>query len=287
MQNHFGLIGRTLKHSFSKGYFTEKFEKLGIADSHQYHLFELAEIEEFPALVQKFGATLKGLNVTIPYKQAIMPFLDEIDEAALKIGAVNTIKIIENHINQNIEKLPNALESDLILTKKLKLKGYNTDYWGFRWTIEKWAAFQEVKPKKALILGKGGAAKAVKVALEDLGLVVTYVSRTAVSDVVREDTNHGVEAETITYDELSQKVIDNHLLIVNSTPLGMYPNVDYFPEIPYQFLTNNHLLYDLVYNPLETEFLKKGKEIGVKSIHSGLEMLQGQAEKAWEIWGNI
>jgi shikimate dehydrogenase len=255
MQNHFGLIGRTLTHSFSKGYFTEKFEKLGIENQNQYHLFELAEIEEFPELVQKFGTTLKGLNVTIPYKQAIMPFLDEIDEAAQKIGAVNTIKIIT--------------END---GKKLKLKGYNSDYWGFRWTIEKWQSFQEIKPKKALILGKGGAAKAVIVALNDLGLEVQIVSRKK-------------EDDTITYNELTQEVIDNHLLIVNSTPLGMYPNVDSFPEIPYNFLSKNHLLYDLVYNPLETEFLKKGRENDVKSTHSGLEMLHGQAEKAWEIWG--
>lgn len=254
MQNNFGLIGRTLKHSFSKGYFTEKFEKLGIEKENQYHLFELEEIEEFPQLVQKFGSTLKGLNVTIPYKQAIMPFLDEIDEAAQKIGAVNTIKIIT--------------ESEGI---KLKLKGYNSDYWGFRWTIEKWQEFQEINPKKALILGKGGAAKAVIVALNDLGLEVQIVSRKK-------------ENDTITYDELTQEVIDNHLLIVNSTPLGMYPNVNSFPEIPYKFLSKNHLLYDLVYNPLETEFLKKGKENDVKSTHSGLEMLHGQAEKAWEIW---
>lgn len=306
MQNHFGLIGRTLKHSFSKGYFTEKFEKLEIAENNQYHLFELAEIEEFPALIQKFGAELKGLNVTIPYKQAIIPFLDEIDEAALKIGAVNTIKITE--IGNN-EKLPNASENDLILTKKLKLKGYNTDYWGFRWTIEKWAEFQEIKPKKALILGKGGAAKAVKVALEDLGLEVTYVSRSAVGDVVRGDTNHGVGSrsavadlvredtnhgvdtnhglknQVINYYDLNLAVMEENLLIVNSTPLGMYPNSDTFPSIPYKLLTKNHLLYDLVYNPLETKFLKKGKEVGVKSTHSGLEMLHGQAEKAWEIWG--
>lgn len=255
MQNHFGLIGRTLKHSFSKGYFTEKFEKLGISSENEYHLFELNEIEEFPELVEKFGTSLKGLNVTIPYKQAIMPFLDEIDEAAQKIGAVNTIKIFNENDGKN-----------------LKLKGYNSDYWGFRWTIEKWTAFQEINPKKALILGKGGAAKAVIVALNDLGLEVQIVSRKK-------------EIDTITYDELTQELIENHLLIVNSTPLGMFPNVDSFPEIPYQFLTKNHLLYDLVYNPLETEFLKKGKEFSVKSIHSGLEMLHGQAEKAWEIWG--
>ncbi len=255
MQNIFGLIGLTLKHSFSKVYFTEKFEKLGISKSNEYHLFELSNINEFPDLVNKYGSKLKGLNVTIPYKQAIMPFLDEIDAAAQKIGAVNTIKIIS------------ALEG-----KKIKLKGYNTDYWGFRWSLEKWAEFNEIKPKKALVLGKGGAAKAVIVALNDLEIEVQIVSRKK-------------EADTITYEELSQEILDNHLLIVNTTPLGMYPNTETYPEIPFQFLNQNHLLYDLVYNPLETEFLKKGTVKGIKSVHYGLEMLHGQAEKAWEIWG--
>ena len=252
MQNIYGLIGRTLSHSFSKGYFTEKFEKLGINTDNKYELFELATISEFPELLEKFGAHLKGLNVTIPYKQEIMPFLDEIDPAAEKIGAVNTIKITQKE-------------------EKLTLKGYNSDYWGFRWTIENWAAYHEVKSKKALVLGKGGAAKAVIVALEDLGLVVQVVSRKK-------------ETDTITYNELTKQIIENHLLIVNTTPLGMYPNTETFPEIPYPLLTESHLLYDLVYNPKETQFLKKGIEKGIKATHSGLEMLHGQAEKAWEIW---
>ncbi|MES2794979.1 MAG: shikimate dehydrogenase [Bacteroidota bacterium] len=250
MQNQFGLIGRTLSHSFSKGYFTEKFEKLGLSESHEYHLFELEKIKEFPDLVKKLGLELKGLNVTIPYKQEIMPFLDEIDEAAQKIGAVNTIKVLP----------------------KLKLKGYNSDYWGFRWTLETWPEFREIQPQKALVLGKGGAAKAVVVALNDLGIEVQYVSRKK-------------EIGTLTYEELTQEVIDNYQLIINTTPLGMYPNVDSFPEIPYHLLSSKHLLYDLVYNPAETLFLKKGKENGIKSTHSGLAMLHGQAEKAWEIWG--
>jgi shikimate dehydrogenase len=254
MQNQFGLIGRSLKHSFSKGYFTEKFEKMGISATHNYELFELAEIGEFPDLIKKYGSQLKGLNVTIPYKQEIMPFLDEIDEAAQKIGAVNTIKIISN------------TESN-----KLKLKGYNTDYWGFRWSLEKWAEFNEIKPQKALVLGKGGAAKAVIVALNDLGIEVQLVSRKK-------------ENDTITYEELTVEEIENHLLIVNTTPLGMYPNTETFPEIPYHFLTENHLLYDLVYNPLVTQFLKKGLANNIKSVHYGLNMLHGQAEKAWEVW---
>lgn len=249
MQNIYGLIGRTLSHSFSKGYFTKKFEKLGIKAENKYELFELATINEFPDLISKFGSNLKGLNVTIPYKQEIMPFLDEIDSAAKKIGAVNTIKFLQSG----------------------KLKGYNTDYWGFRWSLEAWEAFKVVMPQKALVLGKGGAAKAVIIALEDLGLEVQIISRKK-------------EKDTILYEELTKEVIDNHLLIVNTTPLGMYPNLENSPEIPYSFLGQNHLLYDLVYNPKETQFLKKGIENKVKSIHSGLEMLHGQAEKAWEIW---
>jgi shikimate dehydrogenase len=249
MQNIYGLIGRTLTHSFSKGYFTEKFQKLGINAGNKYELFELASISEFTELVAKFGKQIKGLNVTIPYKQEIMPFLDEIDSAALKIGAVNTIKFLQSG----------------------KRIGYNTDYWGFRWSLEAWGAFDEASPQKALVLGKGGAAKAVIIALEDLGMEVQIVSRKK-------------EKDTILYEELTKEVIDNHLLIVNTTPLGMYPNVETFPQLPYQFLGQNHLLYDLVYNPLETQFLKKGIENGVKSTHSGLEMLHGQAEKAWEIW---
>ncbi len=262
MQNHFGLLGRTLKHSFSKKYFTEKFEKMGLSETHQYHLFELENIDELPELIKKFGSELKGLNVTIPYKQEVLAYLDEIDEAAQKIGAVNTIKILPRQKDD---------KNSLDLNKYFKLIGYNSDYWGFRWSLEKWEEFNEIKPKKALVLGTGGASKAVIVALNDLGIKVLKVSRKK-------------ENDTITYDQLSQQLIENQLLIVNTTPLGMYPTTETFPEIPYHFLTKNHLLYDLVYNPLETEFLKKGKEFGVKAVHYGIEMLEGQAEKAWEIW---
>ncbi len=255
MERNFGLIGRTLKHSFSKGYFTEKFEKLGLTNTHIYHLFELAEITEFRNLVQKYSTNLGGFNVTIPYKQEIIPFLDELDEAAKRIGAINTIKIVTEKGQENI-----------------KLIGYNTDYWGFINSLKNWEAFAEINPKKALVLGTGGAARAVIVALKDLGLEVQIVSRKK-------------EIDTITYEEVSQTLIDNHLLIINTTPLGMYPNVATFSDIPYHFLTKNHLLYDLVYNPEQTEFLKKGLENGVKSTHSGLAMLHGQADKAWEIWG--
>ncbi len=295
MQNHYGLLGRTLKHSFSKKYFTEKFLKMGLSETHQYHLFELTTIDELPDLIKKYGSELKGLNVTIPYKQEVLTYLDEIDEAAKRIGAVNTIKIQEifveeKNINNDSVLIKNGYEidqkddsvltkngyeldknSDSVLTKKLKLKGYNSDYWGFRWSLEKWADFNEVKPKKALVLGTGGASKAVIVALNDMGIEVQKVSRKK-------------ELDTLTYVEINEQLMAEHLLIVNTTPLGMYPNVETYPEIPYNYLTENHLLYDLVYNPLETEFLKKGLASSIKSVHYGLEMLEGQAEKAWEIW---
>jgi len=251
MKNLFGLIGFPLGHSFSKGYFTEKFEKIGLSQTHTYEKFELENIEDFPALLQSHAGELKGLNVTIPHKQNVMAYLDEIDPAASKIGAVNTIKFLENG----------------------KIKGFNTDYWGFRWTLEKWDAFNEIAPKKALVLGKGGAAKAIIVALEDLGLKVQLVSRTK-------------ENDTITYEELTPEVMSEHLFIVNTTPLGMYPKVENCPAIPYELLSEKHLLYDIVYNPLETLFLKKGTEVGVRGVHFGLEMLHGQAEKAWEIWNS-
>lgn len=247
--NLYGLIGYPLGHSFSKGYFTEKFQQLGIADTHTYEKFELENIQDFPTLLKSNNPALKGLNVTIPHKQNVIPFLDAVDEAALKIGAVNTIKI-----------MPDG-----------STKGFNTDYWGFRWTLEKWADFQEILPQKALVLGKGGAAKAIIQALQDLGLATQYVSRTK-------------EDDTITYEELTEEVMKEHLFIVNTTPLGMYPKIENFPAIPYHLLTDKHLLYDIVYNPLETTFLKKGMENGAKGVHFGLEMLHGQAEKAWEIW---
>ncbi len=246
--NLYGLIGHPLGHSFSKAYFSEKFEKLGVADSHSYALFDIERIEILKDILAAH-ANLRGFNATIPYKQAILPYLHKIDPAAAKIGAVNTVKVLDNG----------------------QLIGYNTDYWGFRWSLEKWAAFNEVKPQKALILGKGGAAKAVAVALEDLGLKVQYVSR--------KDTE-----DTLSYQQLNEAVLTDHLLIVNSTPLGMYPNTEAAPDIPYHLLGPSHLLYDLVYNPLETLFLKKGLAAGAKAVHYGLDMLHGQAEKAWEIW---
>jgi shikimate dehydrogenase len=248
-KNLFGLIGFPLGHSFSKGYFTNKFQNMGLSVSHEYELFEIENIEEITSLLAKYKENLTGLNVTIPHKEAIIPFLDEIDSAAQVIGAVNCIKIEKNGTT----------------------KGYNTDYWGFRWTLEKWTALQEIKPQKALILGKGGAAKAIEKALIDLGIQPLYVSRKK-------------EMATIDYPEIDEKIMAEHLLIVNTTPLGMYPKTELCPDIPYHLLSSKHLLYDIVYNPLETNFMQKGLAMGVKSVHDGLQMLHGQAEKAWEIW---
>jgi shikimate dehydrogenase len=177
-----------------------------------------------------------------------MPFLDEIDSAALKIGAVNTIKILSNGYTI----------------------GYNSDYWGFRNTLTSWTALDSFKSKNALVLGQGGAAKAIIVALEDLGMSVIKVSRVA-------------SADAISYEEIP-RFISEIGLIVNTTPLGMFPNIDTSPPLPYEQLNAQHFLYDAVYNPLETLFLKKGITARVGGTHTGIDMLIGQADKAWEIW---
>ena len=244
----YGLIGFPLGHSFSKKYFTEKFQSLGLSKSHAYEQFPFASIDEFPGLLDQHKSILKGLNVTIPYKQLVMPFLSEIDSAALKIGAVNTIKILSD--GHTI--------------------GYNSDYWGFKNTLTSWTALSYFKSKKALVLGQGGAAKAIIVALEDLGIPVIKVSRVASDDA-------------ISYEEIPS-IISEIGLIVNTTPLGMFPNIDTSPPLPYAALNEQHFLYDAVYNPLETLFLKKGIAARVGGTHTGIDMLIGQADKAWEIW---
>jgi len=238
----YGLIGFPLSHSFSKKYFTEKFEREGIVDS-VYELFEIDAIEKLTRVLQE-NPNLKGLNVTIPYKQQVLPFLDELDESAKKIGAVNVIKIEEN-----------------------KLVGYNSDYYGFKNSL---IDFLNGENPKAAILGTGGASKAVGQALKDLGITCQYVSRTK-SDGVWD------------YETLDKNFSD-FKLIINTSPLGMYPKLDTCPDIPYDEIDDTYFLYDLVYNPEETLFMKKGREKGAKAIH-GMEMLIGQAEKAWEIWG--
>jgi shikimate dehydrogenase len=243
--NLYGLIGYPLTHSFSKKYFTEKFEKEKIADS-RYELFEIKEAAQVMEII-KNNPNLRGLNVTIPHKENIIQYLDEIDPAAKEIAAVNVIKIING-----------------------KLKGFNSDFYGFRQSLLNFIGKE--KNMKALILGTGGAAKATKAALTDLKIPYHFVSRN------KNDNN-------FSYEELNDKIFAEYKLIINTSPLGMYPKIDTCPEIPYQYLGPNHFLFDLVYNPEETLFMKKGKEKGAQ-VKNGLEMLHLQAEKAWEIWNS-
>ena len=243
----YGLIGYPLGHSFSAGYFNEKFTAESI--DAQYVNFEIPSIEAFKEVVEK-NANLQGLNVTIPYKEQVIPLLDDLDkDTAKRIGAVNVIKIVRDG-------------------KKTKLVGYNSDILGFTQSIE---PFVEDHHQKALILGTGGASKAVFCGLQDLGIESTFVSRSKKS------------ANTITYEDLTPEIMSSHHVIVNCTPVGMYPKINDCPDIPYELLTPQHLLYDLLYNPDETLFMKKGKQQGA-IVKNGLEMLLLQAFAAWEIW---
>ncbi|GAB3327336.1 shikimate dehydrogenase [Larkinella ripae] len=245
----YGLIGYPLTHSFSQRYFTEKFGLEGILNS-RYDLFELPDLAAFPQLIAS-TPDLVGLNVTIPHKQAILPFLDELDPASAgRVGAVNTIRL-----------LPDG--------RKI---GYNTDYYGFRLSLETWLTSLAIEPAtlQALVLGNGGAAKAVVAALNDLQIRQRLISRQQT-------------AEALAYEAVTPEILDEYRLIINTSPVGMYPNVDDSPALPYGMLSARHLLYDLVYNPVETRFLQKGREQGA-ATHNGLPMLHLQAEKAWEIW---
>ncbi len=245
----YGLIGYPLKHSFSIGYFNEKFAAENI--DAEYVNFEISTIQDFKKVIEG-NPNLCGLNVTIPYKEQVIPFLDELDKDTAKIGAVNVIKIIRQGKNQG----------------KVKLIGYNSDIIGFTKSIE---PLLQPHHKKALILGTGGAAKAIFHGLENLGIESTFVSR-----IQRNE-------EILTYAQLTPEVIEMHTIIVNCTPVGMFPKVDFCPNIPYEQLTPKHLLYDLLYNPNETLFMKKGKEQGA-TVKNGLEMLLLQAFASWEIW---
>lgn len=247
-ENHMhklGLLGKNISYSFSRNYFKSKFEKLGITDV-SYENFDIEDISLFPSIINNTEG-LRGLNVTIPYKQAVMPFLDKIDKKAKAIGAVNTIKI----------------------TKKGKLIGYNTDCYGFKKSIKPHLATHH---KKALILGTGGASKAVAHVLRELNIEYEYVSRTTSNDV------------RFIYKDLTENIIAEFNIIINCTPLGTFPNIENCPDIPYNGISEKHILYDLIYNPLETKFLKLGKERHATTIN-GLKMLELQAEKSWAIWG--
>jgi shikimate dehydrogenase len=236
----FGLVGKSLKHSFSRDYFLDKFKAEGNRDA-DYQFFEIDDIRTFPEII-KLMPKLYGLNVTIPYKSSIIPYLQEMDERAKRIGAVNTIQF-----------LPNGL-----------LKGWNTDYLGFRDSL-----LPLLKPHHttALIFGDGGASKAIQVVLRDLSIAYTVISRNG-------DTP---------YKDVDAGMIKEHLLLINCTPLGMHPDTKSCVDIPFEAITSSHLVYDLVYNPEETLFLKKAKKQGAV-VKNGLEMLHLQAEAAWKIW---
>jgi shikimate dehydrogenase len=246
--NTYGIIGCPLIHSLSKKYFTEKFEKEKI--DAEYLNFEISDISQFIGIIQKYP-TLKGLNVTIPYKEKIIPFLDDLDPATREISAVNVIKVSRNN-------------------GKTKLTGYNSDIIGFRDSIK--PLINPLIHKKALILGTGGASKAVREGLENMGIKWTYISRTP-------------QKGQLSYKDINLKILDEYTIIVNASPLGTYPDVDKAPDIPYNLLTDRHLLYDLVYNPAETKFLKLGKENGTK-VKNGAEMFELQAQAAWKIWNS-
>ena len=238
----YGLIGHNIGYSFSKTFFNFKFEKENRNDS--YENFDIPVLSEMSKILEN-NPDLKGLNVTIPYKKSIIQLLDEVDKEALQIGAVNTIKI----------------------NKDGTLKGYNTDHYGFSKALME---FLPIKEKKALVLGTGGASKAVKYVLEIMNFEVTQVSRT------KTDNN-------ITYTDLNRDIIKQNYLIVNCTPLGTFPNIEECPDIPYEYLTEDHLAFDLTYNPRETKFMKLSKDRGARKSN-GLKMLEYQAKKAWSIW---
>ncbi len=240
---NFGLIGKDISYSFSKTHFTAKFENDEM--DYSYENFDIDDISLFPSILKKHPELL-GLNVTIPYKESIISYLDDLNDIAKEIGAVNTIKIESSG----------------------KLKGYNTDYYGFEKSIQ-----PLLKPnhKNALILGTGGASKGIAYGLKNLNIPYDFVSR-----------SHNVIAK-FTYDELTEAIIKSYQIIINCTPIGTHPNVNECPDIPYDAITSEHLLYDLIYNPIQTKFLICG-EIKGAAITNGFRMLELQAEKSWDIW---
>jgi shikimate dehydrogenase len=243
-QHRFGLVGKDISYSFSEQYFTKKFERLNLED-HTYQNFDISSSENFPDIIAK-EENLKGLNVTIPYKEEVLDYLHVIDGEAKKIGAVNTIKILENN----------------------RLKGFNTDVYGFETSL---TPLLKKHHSKALILGTGGASKAVNYVLNKLDIEVLFVSRNPKSE------------NEISYNDLTESILKSYTVIVNCTPIGTHPAVDECPNIPYKYITSNHLLFDLIYNPSRTLFLKKGMEKNAQ-VSNGFKMLELQAEKSWEIW---
>lgn len=244
----FGLIGFPLGHSFSKKYFTEKFTRENLIDC-SYELFPLKQMDLLSDLLEK-ESSLAGLNVTIPYKSAVMQFLRTVSEEAQAIGAVNVIKVRRD-------------------SGEVILSGYNSDVTGFQNSL---LPILGEKRGNAIVLGTGGSSRAVCFVLKKIGMSITRVSR---------NNGEGV----ITYKDLDEKTIRRSILIVNTTPLGMFPDTHSKPPIGYEALTKDNILFDLVYNPEKTEFIKEGERMGCK-VMSGLEMLQIQAERSWEIWND-
>tara|TARA_Y100000385_G_scaffold275904_1_gene320933 strand:+ start:1141 stop:1881 length:741 start_codon:yes stop_codon:yes gene_type:complete len=239
----YGLIGKNINYSFSKKFFNDKFIKENINDC-SYENYDLKSIKEFSSVLK--DKSIKGFNVTIPYKKEIIDFIDEIDPIAKKIGAINTLKINDRKI----------------------IKGYNTDYLGFISSI-KHLIFDQ---KNALVLGTGGASKAIIYGLNCVGIKSTNVSRKKTRDTVR-------------YEDLNEKIIKENRIIVNCTPIGTFPKIEESPKIPFEFLTSNHLCYDLIYNPEKTKFLKESEKMGA-TIVNGKKMLENQANESWKIWNS-
>ncbi len=244
----YGLIGYPLTHSFSKRFFTEKFATEKIEST--YDNFEIDTIQKFPHIITNNPEVI-GLNVTIPYKEQVIPFLDDLNDSAREIGAVNTVKITRS-------------------ASGVHLKGFNTDTFGFENSLK---PLLKEYHKKALILGTGGASKALKYVLTKLDIEFISASIEDLKD------------NEIRYEEIDEKMMKERLLIINATPLGTYPKTETFPAIPYEFITDKHLLFDLVYNPEVTQFMAKGKARGA-TVKNGYEMLLGQALKSYEIWNS-
>lgn len=240
---NYGLVGSDISYSFSPAYFKEKFEKEGLKN-YRYNLYDISDINQLPDIIAE-TKRLRGLNVTIPYKEAIIPLLDSTSKTAKKIGAVNTVTV----------------------SKKGKLKGFNTDHYGFRKSLK---PLLKEHHEKALILGTGGASKAVAYALRKLGIEYDFVSRNG-DEVI------------FSYTDLDKEIFDEYHIIINTTPLGTYPNIEECPPLDFSLFTDKHIAFDLVYNPEVSTFLKKAGEQGAVT-KNGYEMLVYQAEKAWEIW---
>lgn len=243
MKNKFGLLGKDIDYSFSRAYFSKKFSSEAIDAT--YDNFDIESISHFPSIL-KDHPNIAGMNVTIPYKESVMPFLTTIDAEAKAIGAVNTIKFDQG-----------------------KLIGFNTDHYGFKKSLQPQL---EKRHKRALILGTGGASKAVAYTLRQLDIKFHYVSRNP-------------DFEELNYSDIDEDIIHSYKLIINCTPLGTYPDISRAPNIPYEAISEKHLLFDLIYNPTETIFLKQGKARGA-NICNGLKMLEYQAEKSWSIWNS-